>query len=159
MLGIRYNPGIDMWSLGCILYELFSGMPLFTGEDEIEQLLFIMEVKGLPPRSMIMQSTRRKMFFNDEYLPVRKENSRGKVRIPGSKNLKSLILEAQMKQNGGISGSSESSTTSQFIDFLEKCLELKPEKRIITEEAFQHPWIKAGIEELKVKINNLNSSF
>jgi hypothetical protein len=52
------------------------------------------------------------MFFNDEYLPVRKENSRGKVRIPGSKNLKSLILEAQMKQNGGISGSSESSTTS-----------------------------------------------
>jgi serine/threonine protein kinase len=36
MLGIRYNPGIDMWSLGCILFELFSGVPLFQGEDEVE---------------------------------------------------------------------------------------------------------------------------
>ena len=132
MLGIRYNPGIDMWSLGCILFELFSGLPLFTGEDEIEQLLCIMEVKGIPPRSMIMQSSRRKMFFNDEYLPVRKENSRGKARVPGSKNLRSMILEAQIKQAAPV----ESSTTNDFVDFLEKCLEMKPEKRIITEEAF-----------------------
>ena len=132
MLGIRYNPGIDMWSLGCILFELLSGLPLFTGEDEIEQLLCIMEVKGIPPRSMIMQSSRRKMFFNEEYLPVRKENSRGKVRVPGSKNLRSMILDAQMKQAAPV----DSTTTNDFVDFLEKCLEMKPDKRIITEEAF-----------------------
>ena len=132
MLGIRYNPGIDMWSLGCILFELFSGLPLFTGEDEIEQLLCIMEVKGIPPRSMIMQSSRRKMFFNEEYLPVRKENSRGKVRVPGSKNLRSMILDAQIKQAAPV----DSTTTNDFVDFLEKCLEMKPDKRIITEEAF-----------------------
>ena len=121
-----------MWSLGCILFELFSGLPLFTGEDEIEQLLCIMEVKGIPPRSMIMQSSRRKMFFNDEYLPVRKENSRGKVRVPGSKNLRNMILEAQMKQAAPV----DSATTNDFVDFLEKCLEMKPDNRIITEEAF-----------------------
>lgn len=54
MLGIRYTPAIDMWSLGCILYELFVGFPLFAGEDEKEQMQCIMEVKGLPPRSMIV---------------------------------------------------------------------------------------------------------
>lgn len=47
MLGIRYTPAIDMWSLGCILYELFVGFPLFAGEDEKEQMQCIMEVKGL----------------------------------------------------------------------------------------------------------------
>ncbi len=56
------------------------------------------------------------MFFNDEYLPVRKENSRGKVRIPGSKNLKSLILEAQMKQNG--TGSPEAIRKSRWKSWI-----------------------------------------
>lgn len=36
ILGVRYSPAIDMWSMGCILYELFTGTPLFTGEDEHE---------------------------------------------------------------------------------------------------------------------------
>ena len=38
MMGIRYTPAIDMWSFGCILFELFNGHPLFTGEDEKEQM-------------------------------------------------------------------------------------------------------------------------
>ena len=36
MLGIPYTPAIDMWSLGCILYELYVGFPIFAGEDEIQ---------------------------------------------------------------------------------------------------------------------------
>jgi len=38
MMGIRYTPAIDMWSLGCILYELYVGFPIFAGEDEKEQI-------------------------------------------------------------------------------------------------------------------------
>lgn len=36
---------IDMWSLGCILAELYTGYPLFPGENEVEQLACIMEVR------------------------------------------------------------------------------------------------------------------
>jgi dual specificity tyrosine-phosphorylation-regulated kinase 2/3/4 len=42
MLGIRYTPAIDMWSLGCILFEMHIGVPLFAGEDEKEQMQLIM---------------------------------------------------------------------------------------------------------------------
>ena len=49
-----YTYTSDVWALGCILYELFVGFPLFAGEDEKEQMQCIMEVKGLPPRSMIV---------------------------------------------------------------------------------------------------------
>ena len=38
ILGIRYTSAIDMWSLGCILFELYGGKPLFAGEDEIDQM-------------------------------------------------------------------------------------------------------------------------
>ena len=56
-----------MWSFGCILYELYIGYPLFPGEDEKEHMAMIMEVKGVPPRSVLARATRRKVFFDDDY--------------------------------------------------------------------------------------------
>lgn len=53
MLGIRYTSAIDMWSLGCILAELFTGFPLYPGESEPEQMSLIMEINGLPPSDLL----------------------------------------------------------------------------------------------------------
>ena len=44
ILGLPYGMPIDMWSFGCILAELYTGYPLFPGENEVEQLACIMEV-------------------------------------------------------------------------------------------------------------------
>lgn len=63
ILGISYNMSIDMWSLGCILAELYTGYPLFPGENEQEQLACIMEVKGVPEKELMEKGTRRKLFF------------------------------------------------------------------------------------------------
>jgi len=56
VLGIPYTPAIDMWSFGCILFELFIGYPLFPGENEQEHMAMMMEVKGVPPRSVLAVS-------------------------------------------------------------------------------------------------------
>ena len=32
MLGLGYGTAIDMWSLACILAELYTGFPLFPGQ-------------------------------------------------------------------------------------------------------------------------------
>jgi len=52
-----------MWSLGCIIAELYTGFPIFPGENEQEQLACIMEVMGLPDKAMVEKSTRKKNFF------------------------------------------------------------------------------------------------
>lgn len=37
LLGSRvYSTAIDMWSLGCIFFELVQGKPLFVGRSEID---------------------------------------------------------------------------------------------------------------------------
>lgn len=64
---MNYNMAIDMWSLGCILAELYTGYPIFPGENEQEQLACIMEVLGLPEKELIQRSSRRKLFFGKRY--------------------------------------------------------------------------------------------
>lgn len=48
---------------GCILAELYTGYPLFPGENEVEQLACIMEILGLPSDDLINNATRRRLFF------------------------------------------------------------------------------------------------
>ena len=49
LLGIPYTVNIDMWSLGCILVEMHTGEPLFSGTDEFDQMGKMIEVLGIPP--------------------------------------------------------------------------------------------------------------
>ena len=55
-----------MWSFGRILAELYTGFPLFPGENEMEQLAYIMEIKGIPEDYILELSSRKKLFFDGE---------------------------------------------------------------------------------------------
>lgn len=61
--GLPYSMAIDMWSFGAILAELYTGYPLFPGENEAEQLACIMELFGTPSPSILSEAQRRKLFF------------------------------------------------------------------------------------------------
>ena len=53
LLGLPYDAGIDMWSLGCICAEMFLGLPIFPGVSEHNQLTRIVEMLGAPPEFML----------------------------------------------------------------------------------------------------------
>nr|GMD63583.1 probable serine/threonine-protein kinase At1g54610 [Ipomoea batatas] len=44
----EYGVGIDLWSAGCILAELFAGKPIMPGRTEVEQLHKIFKLCGSP---------------------------------------------------------------------------------------------------------------
>eukprot|EP00747_Dinoflagellata_sp_TGD_P164713 gnl/TRDRNA2_/TRDRNA2_185014_c0_seq1.p1 gnl/TRDRNA2_/TRDRNA2_185014_c0~~gnl/TRDRNA2_/TRDRNA2_185014_c0_seq1.p1 ORF type:complete len:689 (+),score=115.12 gnl/TRDRNA2_/TRDRNA2_185014_c0_seq1:100-2166(+) len=128
ILGIPYDVAIDMWSFGCILAELYTGYPLFPGENEVEQLACIMEVCNVPPPKILENATRIKMFFDSAGNPRLVPNSRGKQRRPGSKDMQSVLRTSETK----------------YVDFLTGCLQWDPRERFSPEDALQHEWILEG---------------
>ncbi|KAI4352758.1 hypothetical protein L6164_006979 [Bauhinia variegata] len=43
-----YGVGIDLWSAGCLLAEMFTGIPIMPGRTEVEQLHRIFRLCGTP---------------------------------------------------------------------------------------------------------------
>ncbi|KAG8378080.1 hypothetical protein BUALT_Bualt08G0100800 [Buddleja alternifolia] len=43
-----YGRGIDLWSAGCLLAEMFAGRPVMPGRTEVEQLHMIFKLCGTP---------------------------------------------------------------------------------------------------------------
>lgn len=90
----------------------------------------IMEVIGQPPRSLIAKATRRKVFFDDDYNPIIKVNSRGKLRKPGTRPIEQII-----KVND-----------PDLVEFLKGCFEWKPEIRLKPDEALRTKFITRANE-------------
>ncbi|RPD79760.1 kinase-like protein [Lentinus tigrinus ALCF2SS1-7] len=129
ILGMNYHMAIDMWSLGCIMAELYTGFPIFPGENEQEQLACIMEVLGVPEKDFVNRSSRKRLFFDTSGNPRPVVNSKGKRRRPGTKTL------AQALKNP---------SDDLFVDFISKCLVWDPERRMKPQAALRHPYISAG---------------
>lgn len=125
ILGMVYNQRIDMWSLGCIVAELLTGHPLFMGENEQEQIACIMEIFGVPEKSMISQCSRRKLFFDSVGNPRIHVSSKNVKRYPGTKSLKKVL-----KTNNDV-----------MTDFISKCLIWNPRNRLVPFHGLHHEFI------------------
>lgn len=53
IIGKSYDYGIDMWFVGCILYEFYIGKILFFGKINNYMLKFVMDFKGKMLNKMI----------------------------------------------------------------------------------------------------------
>ena len=125
ILGMSYGMPIDMWSLGCILAELFTGYPIFPGENEQEQLACIMEVFGPPEKHLIEKSSRKKLFFDSLGKPRLTVSSKGRRRRPSSKDLRQALK----------------CDDEAFLDFIARCLRWDPARRLSPNEAMNHEFI------------------
>jgi len=86
------------------------------------------------------------MHFNENFVFMSQEiDSVTGKEVVKPYNIQKPLKELKARVIGGNSGGisdAEMSLLNSFVDFLGRCLELNPEKRITPSEAFRHPFIK-----------------
>ncbi|KAK9369184.1 kinase-like domain-containing protein [Lipomyces kononenkoae] len=138
ILGLQYGLPIDMWSLGCILAELQLGYPIFPGENEQEQLGCIMEVFGPPGSHIVEKASRKKLFFDSNGRPRLVVSSKGRRRIPNSKDLAQVLR----------------TDDAAFIDFIASCLLWDPALRLKPDDAVRHPFITGKKMDMRSQVKS-----
>ncbi|KAI1938177.1 U4/U6 small nuclear ribonucleoprotein prp4 [Ophidiomyces ophidiicola] len=144
ILGIPYDYAIDVWSIGCTLFELYSGKILFTGRSNNQMLRSMMECRGKFPPKFLRRGSLTQLHF-DELLNFR---SVEEDKITGRMVTKILDfkkptrdLKSRLMGKGARFSDTEIKEINMFIDLLDRCLSLNPEKRCTPSEALRHPFI------------------
>ncbi|KAF3386521.1 Serine/threonine-protein kinase ppk15 [Penicillium rolfsii] len=159
LLGLPYSSAIDMWSLGCIVVELFLGLPLFPGSSEYNQVCRIVEMLGLPPTWMLEMGKQSSEFFEktqDEYgrktyrLKGLEQYSRehNTKEQPSKKyfsatTLEEIIRSYPMPRKNMKQAEIERELNNRvaFIDFVRGLLTTNPLERWSPQQAKLHPFI------------------
>ena len=144
MLGSPYDCKIDMWSLGCTLFELYTGKVLFKGKSNNEMLKLMMQIKGKPSTKFLKRGKFCSEYFNEQFEflseevdPISKKIYVKEVNISSvpTKDLFTMIKAVNINNNEDVK------QLVVFRDFLEKCLVIDPNKRISAHEALGHNFI------------------
>eukprot|EP01130_Rhizamoeba_saxonica_P015452 TRINITY_DN6932_c0_g1_i1.p1 TRINITY_DN6932_c0_g1~~TRINITY_DN6932_c0_g1_i1.p1 ORF type:complete len:615 (+),score=76.99 TRINITY_DN6932_c0_g1_i1:124-1968(+) len=141
LLGCGYSYPIDMWSLGCLLVELYTAKPLFSGKDSVEQLYTIMCLLDTPPHFMLQSATHLKRFFHVEpggstLIPKKKYDWKQRDLWTILSSVKPPVNIQQLKQ---------------FYNLITRMLTYSPYDRIEPREALMHPFIQSADQFLQQK--------
>eukprot|EP00930_Biecheleria_cincta_P040489 TRINITY_DN27739_c0_g3_i1.p1 TRINITY_DN27739_c0_g3~~TRINITY_DN27739_c0_g3_i1.p1 ORF type:complete len:733 (-),score=141.42 TRINITY_DN27739_c0_g3_i1:66-2264(-) len=136
MLGLPYDQKIDLWSLGCIIAELWTGYVLFQNDSVQSLLARILGILGTFPYHLMTRGKYVPQYFTQdgqlyqeiEGSPCPERGRRLHLLVP-----KKSSLRQRMRTDN-----------EAFLDFLEQLLQLDPTKRPTASEALRHPFLQPG---------------
>lgn len=134
--GCSFDFSADMWSLGCIIYELLTGKVLFPYRTVQENLAKALAVNRVYDFKMFQEGRRRKNYINNYGLLAISDHAERGL----DQNLTEVVLPLKgYELFGDLQWSKDNHLV---IDFIHQCLVLDPSKRLRVEEALVHPFLK-----------------
>ncbi|KAL6113206.1 hipk3 [Pungitius sinensis] len=155
ILGLPFCEAIDMWSLGCVIAELFLGWPLYPGALEYDQIRYISQTQGLPGEHLLNSGTKKMRFFCKEsdspYAAWRLKSTDEHETETGMKSKEARkyifsclddIAHVNLVMNlEGCDVLVEKADRREFVGLLKKMLSIDAEERITPAEALSHPFV------------------
>ncbi|KAF7660223.1 hypothetical protein LDENG_00286290 [Lucifuga dentata] len=155
ILGLPFFEAIDMWSLGCVIAELFLGWPLYPGASEYDQIRYISQTQGLPAEYLLSAGTKTSRFFNrgpDSSYPLWRLKTPSEHEMEmgiKSKEARKYIFNClddmmQVNLSSHLEGTdmlAEKADRREFIDLLKRMLRLDADKRITPTKTLGHPFV------------------
>ncbi|XP_063827563.1 probable dual specificity protein kinase madd-3 isoform X2 [Ostrinia nubilalis] len=125
ILELGWSQPCDVWSIGCIMFELHLGITLFQTHDNREHLAMMERILGPIPYRMA-RKTRTKYFYHGKLDWDEKSSAGRYVR----ENCKPLLRYLQ----------STSEEHRQLFELIGRMLEYEPQQRITLRDALAHPF-------------------
>lgn len=129
----KYSFSSDIWSVGCVLYEMIAKNALLLGskDDDVKILSKIIGLVPTPSQRDILNLTKgNKIKLTRDASPRYRKSWRDMI------NLSNSDINEFNKYPG------EEGTYENYLDLLEKILQLNPKERLTATEALAHPFFK-----------------
>eukprot|EP00891_Asterochloris_glomerata_P002378 jgi/Astpho2/2378/Aster-05636 len=128
ILGLPYDQKVDIWSFGCILAELLTGLVLFQNDSLATLLARLEGILGEVPQWMIRKGRYSHRYYTRQGLIYERSSSTGRYEFLRPKRT-SLRQRLHNVDQG-------------FVDFVSSLLCVDPHLRPTAEQALQHPWLQ-----------------
>ena len=128
ILELGWAQPCDVWSIGCILIELYLGYALFQTHDNREHLAMMERILGPLPTRMV-ERTKTKYFYRGKLVWSEKSSSARYVR----ENCRPLRRFAR----------NDESEHQEMLDVVEAALEYDPSRRPMLSQLLQMPFFNA----------------
>nr|XP_023024244.1 dual specificity protein kinase CLK2-like [Leptinotarsa decemlineata] len=127
ILELGWSQPCDVWSIGCILFELYLGITLFQTHDNREHLAMMQRILGEVPVKMA-RKTKIKYFYRGKLEWDEKSSAGRYVRD----NCKPIMRYKQCDEP----------EHNSLLDLICKMLKYEPSERITLKDALQHPFFR-----------------
>ncbi|KAJ1605537.1 hypothetical protein OIY81_1875 [Cryptosporidium canis] len=142
---ISYAQPIDIWSVGCVLFECFTGDIMLKGRTNNDMIKLIIEYRGNIPKRLLNQGVFTKNHFSDCLTKFKWTNLQGMTQIiknyTPSKNIYKSLMDSAEASNKTYS-ETEQTLIRRLSNLIERCLIIDPKKRISAQEALEHPFFQ-----------------